>query len=136
MGLRVELFSFCFVIQRYFSSVFFLHEIHLIIVAEFFAFFIINGRMGFKLRGAPNPTSTDDVDAGRPPGGSSPPASSPSLTQDHLRTASVRAETFTELQVMRGKDFRALAEVFPELKVRRCASSVLLVESGVSSPPV
>ncbi len=34
-----------------------------------------------------------------------------------MRTASVRAETFTELQVLHASDFRALAEVFPEFKV-------------------
>lgn len=37
--------------------------------------------------------------------------------QENLRTANVRAETFTELQVMHAEDFRALAEVFPEFKV-------------------
>lgn len=38
--------------------------------------------------------------------------------QVHMRTANVRAETFTELQVMHAEDFQALAEVFPEFKVR------------------
>lgn len=39
------------------------------------------------------------------------------LSQQHIRTANIRAETFTELQVMHGEDFRALAEVFPEFQV-------------------
>ena len=43
--------------------------------------------------------------------------------QEHLRTANVRAETFTELQVMHAEDFRALAEVFPEFKVSFFATS-------------
>eukprot|EP00903_Cladosiphon_okamuranus_P006812 g6640.t1 len=38
------------------------------------------------------------------------------LEEENLRTANVRAETFTELQVMHGQDFRALAEFFPEFK--------------------
>lgn len=38
--------------------------------------------------------------------------------QEHVRTANVRAEAFTELQVMHAADFKALAEVFPEFKVR------------------
>ncbi|CAM9213269.1 unnamed protein product, partial [Hapterophycus canaliculatus] len=38
------------------------------------------------------------------------------LEEEHLRTANVRAETFTELQVMHADDFQALAEVFPEFK--------------------
>lgn len=40
-----------------------------------------------------------------------------SRAQENLRTANVRAETFTELQVMYAADFHALAEVFPEFKV-------------------
>lgn len=50
-------------------------------------------------------------------------------TQKHVRTANIRAETFTELQVMLGEDFRALAEVFPEFKVSReylCVGSLEL----------
>ncbi|CAM9697347.1 unnamed protein product [Pylaiella littoralis] len=36
------------------------------------------------------------------------------LEEDHVRTASVRAETFTELQALHSQDFKTLAEVFPE----------------------
>ncbi|CBN74810.1 conserved unknown protein [Ectocarpus siliculosus] len=38
------------------------------------------------------------------------------LEEEHVRTANVRAEAFTELQVMHAADFKALAEVFPEFK--------------------
>ena len=41
----------------------------------------------------------------------------PLLFQENIRTANVRAETFTDLQVMHAEDFKALAEVFPEFKV-------------------
>lgn len=43
----------------------------------------------------------------------------PTNRQQHVRTANIRAETFTELQVMHGEDFQALAEVFPEFKVTK-----------------
>ncbi|CAM9669824.1 unnamed protein product [Ectocarpus fasciculatus] len=54
------------------------------------------------------------------------------LEEEHLRTANVRAEAFTELQVMHATDFKALAEVFPEFKTAVKSISSSRVKAGES----
>ncbi|CAM9312779.1 unnamed protein product, partial [Scytosiphon promiscuus] len=54
------------------------------------------------------------------------------LEEEHLRTANVRAETFTELQVMHADDFHALAEVFPEFKTAVQGISESRVKAGAA----
>ncbi|CAM9716906.1 unnamed protein product [Ectocarpus sp. 4 AP-2014] len=52
------------------------------------------------------------------------------LEEEHVRTANVRAEAFTELQVMHAADFKALAEVFPEFKTAVKSISTSRMKAG------